>query len=138
MAVNARDEELSASSKLNKMIREKGYTQAEFAEKAGMTLSALRFMLRPDANLQHIRASSLVTVCSLLDVDPRDLIEVPGEESKDEAPSVERVRLVSLYNQLDGRTRAEMIALMESLLKDPSRRQGASKPNKDDAAASES
>lgn len=136
MAVNARDEELSTSSKLNKMIREKGYTQAEFAEKAGMTLSALRFMLRPDANLEHIRASSLVTVCSLLDIDPRDLLDAPSGKPKNEAPSVERVRLVSLYNQLDGRTRSEMIALMESLLKDPSRRHNTGKSDQDGTSES--
>lgn len=109
-------------TKLEALIKGAGYTKTQVAHLAGMPISTLHTIIRPDADLGTVRVSNLLALCRVLDISIEELFDEKLSESKDDdAPVEQRVELITLFNRLDTKTRKEILGIMRSLTKDPSR-----------------
>ena len=79
-------------SKLESLIKGSGYSNSQAANLAGIPVSTLTTIIRPETDLGTVRVSNLLALCR-----------------------------VSLFNRLNTETRGELIGIMRSLAKDPNR-----------------
>ena len=66
------------TEKLQKLRKEKGYTQSELAEKIGITPANLSILKTGKA--KAIRFSTLDAICKVLDCQPGDIIKYTDKE----------------------------------------------------------
>ena len=109
-------------TKLEAIIKGAGYTNTQVAHLAGIPISTLQTIIRPEADLGTVRVSNLLSLCRVLNINIEQLFdsEAPVDEDTD-APVGQRLELVTLFNRLNTKTRGELIGLMRSLAKDPNR-----------------
>ena len=109
-------------TKLEAIIKGAGYTNTQVAHLAGIPISTLQTIIRPEADLGTERVSNLLSLCRVLNINIEQLFdsEAPVAEDTD-APVGQRLELVTLFNRLNTKTRGELIGLMRSLAKDPNR-----------------
>lgn len=109
-------------TKLEEIIKGAGYTNTQVAHLAGIPISTLQTIIRPEADLGTVRVSNLLSLCRVLNINIEQLFdsEAPVAEDTD-APVGQRLELVTLFNRLNTKTRGELIGLMRSLAKDPNR-----------------
>ena len=109
-------------TKLEAIIRGAGYSNTQVAHLAGIPISTLQTIIRPEADLGTVRVSNLLSLCRVLNINIEQLFdsEAPVTEDTD-APVGQRLELVTLFNRLNTKTRGELIGMMRSLAKDPTR-----------------
>lgn len=109
-------------TKLEAIIKGAGYSNTQVAHLAGIPISTLQTIIRPEADLGTVRVSNLLSLCRVLNINIEQLFdsEAPVAEDTD-APVGQRLELVTLFNRLNTKTRGELIGLMRSLAKDPKR-----------------
>ena len=109
-------------TKLEAIIKGAGYTNTQVAHLAGIPISTLQTIIRPEADLGTVRVSNLLSLCRVLNITIEQLFDdqVPLTEDTD-APVGQRLELVTLFNRLNTKTRGELIGMMRSLAKDPNR-----------------
>lgn len=109
-------------TKLEAIIRGAGYSNTQVAHLAGIPISTLQTIIRPEADLGTVRVSNLLSLCRVLNINIEQLFdsEAPVAEDTD-APVGQRLELVTLFNRLNTKTRGELIGMMRSLAKDPNR-----------------
>lgn len=109
-------------TKLEAIIKGAGYTNTQVAHLAGIPISTLQTIIRPEADLGTVRVSNLLSLCRVLNITIEQLFDdqVPIAEDTD-APVGQRLELVTLFNRLNTKTRGELIGMMRSLAKDPNR-----------------
>lgn len=109
-------------TKLEAIIRGAGYSNTQVAHLAGIPISTLQTIIRPEADLGTVRVSNLLSLCRVLNINIEQLFdsEAPVTEDTD-APVGQRLELVTLFNRLNTKTRGELIGMMRSLAKDPNR-----------------
>ena len=109
-------------TKLEAIIKGAGYTNTQVAHLAGMPISTLQTIIRPEADLGTVRVSNLLSLCRVLNITIEQLFDnqAPLTEETD-APVGQRLELVTLFNRLNTKTRGELIGMMRSLAKDPNR-----------------
>lgn len=109
-------------TKLEAIIKGAGYSNTQVAHLAGIPISTLQTIIRPEADLGTVRVSNLLALCRVLNINIEQLFdsEAPVAEDTD-APVGQRLELVTLFNRLNTKTRGELIGLMRSLAKDPNR-----------------
>lgn len=109
-------------TKLEAIIRGAGYSNTQVAHLAGIPISTLQTIIRPEADLGTVRVSNLLSLCRVLNINIEQLFdsEAPVAEDTD-APVGQRLELVTLFNRLNTKTRGELIGMMRSLTKDPNR-----------------
>lgn len=109
-------------TKLEAIIKGAGYTNTQVAHLAGIPISTLQTIIRPEADLGTVRVSNLLSLCRVLNITIEQLFDnqAPLTEETD-APVGQRLELVTLFNRLNTKTRAELIGMMRSLAKDPNR-----------------
>lgn len=109
-------------TKLEAIIRGAGYSNTQVAHLAGIPISTLQTIIRPEADLGTVRVSNLLSLCRVLNINIEQLFdsEAPVTEDTD-APVGQRLELVTLFNRLNTKTRGELIGMMRSLTKDPNR-----------------
>ena len=109
-------------TKLEANIKGAGYTNTQVAHLAGIPISTLQTIIRPEADLGTVRVSNLLSLCRVLNITIEQLFDnqAPLTEETD-APVGQRLELVTLFNRLNTKTRGELIGMMRSLAKDPNR-----------------
>lgn len=109
-------------TKLEAIIKGAGYTNTQVAHLAGIPISTLQTIIRPEADLGTVRVSNLLSLCRVLNITIEQLFDnqTPLTENTD-APVGQRLELVTLFNRLNTKTRGELIGMMRSLAKDPNR-----------------
>lgn len=109
-------------TKLEAIIKGAGYTNTQVAHLAGIPISTLQTIIRPEADLGTVRVSNLLSLCRVLNITIEQLFDdqTPLTEDTD-APVGQRLELVTLFNRLNTKTRGELIGMMRSLAKDPNR-----------------
>lgn len=109
-------------TKLEAIIKGAGYTNTQVAHLAGIPISTLQTIIRPEADLGTVRVSNLLSLCRVLNITIEQLFDnqAPLTEETD-APVGQRLELVTLFNRLNTKTRAELIGMIRSLAKDPNR-----------------
>lgn len=109
-------------TKLEAIIKGAGYTNTQVAHLAGIPISTLQTIIRPEADLGTVRVSNLLSLCRVLNITIEQLFDnqMPITEDTD-APVGQRLELVTLFNRLNTKTRGELIGMMRSLAKDPNR-----------------
>lgn len=109
-------------TKLEAIIKGAGYTNTQVAHLAGIPISTLQTIIRPEADLGTVRVSNLLSLCRVLNITIEQLFDdqAPLTEETD-APVGQRLELVTLFNRLNTKTRGELIGMMRSLAKDPNR-----------------
>ncbi len=109
-------------TKLEAIIKGAGYTNTQVAHLAGIPISTLQTIIRPEADLGTVRVSNLLSLCRVLNITIEQLFDnqAPLTENTD-APVGQRLELVTLFNRLNTKTRGELIGMMRSLAKDPNR-----------------
>lgn len=109
-------------TKLEAIIKGAGYTNTQVAHLAGIPISTLQTIIRPEADLGTVRVSNLLSLCRVLNITIEQLFDnqAPLTEATD-APVGQRLELVTLFNRLNTKTRGELIGMMRSLAKDPNR-----------------
>lgn len=109
-------------TKLEAIIKGAGYTNTQVAHLAGIPISTLQTIIRPEADLGTVRVSNLLSLCRVLNITIEQLFDDQGPTAEDtDAPVGQRLELVTLFNRLNTKTRGELIGMMRSLAKDPSR-----------------
>ncbi len=109
-------------TKLEAIIKGAGYTNTQVAHLAGIPISTLQTIIRPEADLGTVRVSNLLSLCRVLNITIEQLFDDQAPLAEDtDAPVGQRLELVTLFNRLNTKTRGELIGMMRSLAKDPSR-----------------
>lgn len=109
-------------TKLEAIIKGAGYTNTQVAHLAGIPISTLQTIIRPEADLGTVRVSNLLSLCRVLNITIEQLFDDQAPLTEDtDAPVGQRLELVTLFNRLNTKTRGELIGMMRSLAKDPSR-----------------
>lgn len=109
-------------TKLEAIIKGAGYSNTQVAHLAGIPISTLQTIIRPEADLGTVRVSNLLSLCRVLNINIEQLFDSEAPVSEDtDAPVGQRLELVTLFNRLNTETRGELIGLMRSLAKDPNR-----------------
>lgn len=109
-------------TKLEAIIKGAGYTNTQVAHLAGIPISTLQTIIRPEADLGTVRVSNLLSLCRVLNITIEQLFDNQAPISEDtDAPVGQRLELVTLFNRLNTKTRGELIGMMRSLAKDPNR-----------------
>lgn len=109
-------------TKLEAIIKGAGYTNTQVAHLAGIPISTLQTIIRPEADLGTVRVSNLLSLCRVLNITIEQLFDDQAPHAEDtDAPVGQRLELVTLFNRLNTKTRGELIGMMRSLAKDPNR-----------------
>ena len=109
-------------TKLEAIIKGAGYTNTQVAHLAGIPISTLQTIIRPEADLGTVRVSNLLSLCRVLNITIEQLFDDQAPLTEDtDAPVGQRLELVTLFNRLNAKTRGELIGMMRSLAKDPNR-----------------
>ncbi|MEQ2952678.1 helix-turn-helix transcriptional regulator [Collinsella sp. CLA-AA-H302] len=109
-------------TKLEAIIKGAGYTNTQVAHLAGIPISTLQTIIRPEADLGTVRVSNLLSLCRVLNITIEQLFDNQAPLTEDtDAPVGQRLELVMLFNRLNTKTRGELIGMMRSLAKDPNR-----------------
>lgn len=109
-------------TKLEAIIKGAGYTNTQVAHLAGIPISTLQTIIRPEADLGTVRVSNLLSLCRVLNITIEQLFDNQAPLNEDtDAPVGQRLELVTLFNRLNTKTRGELIGMMRSLAKDPNR-----------------
>lgn len=109
-------------TKLEAIIKGAGYTNTQVAHLAGIPISTLQTIIRPEADLGTVRVSNLLSLCRVLNITIEQLFDNQAPLTEDtDAPVGQRLELVTLFNRLNTKTRGELIGMMRSLAKDPNR-----------------
>lgn len=109
-------------TKLEAIIKGAGYTNTQVAHLAGIPISTLQTIIRPEADLGTVRVSNLLSLCRVLNITIEQLFDDQAPLTEDtDAPVGQRLELVTLFNRLNTKTRCELIGIMRSLAKDPNR-----------------
>lgn len=109
-------------TKLEAIIKGAGYTNTQVAHLAGIPISTLQTIIRPEADLGTVRVSNLLSLCRVLNITIEQLFDDRAPHTEDtDAPVGQRLELVTLFNRLNTKTRGELIGMMRSLAKDPNR-----------------
>lgn len=109
-------------TKLEAIIKGAGYTNTQVAHLAGIPISTLQTIIRPEADLRTVRVSNLLSLCRVLNITIEQLFDDQAPLTEDtDAPVGQRLELVTLFNRLNTKTRGELIGMMRSLAKDPNR-----------------
>lgn len=109
-------------TKLEAIIKGAGYTNTQVAHLAGIPISTLQTIIRPEADLGTVRVSNLLSLCRVLNITIEQLFDDQAQHTEDtDAPVGQRLELVTLFNRLNTKTRGELIGMMRSLAKDPNR-----------------
>ena len=109
-------------TKLEAIIKGAGYTNTQVAHLAGIPISTLQTIIRPEADLGTVRVSNLLSLCRGLNITIEQLFDNQAPLTEDtDAPVGQRLELVTLFNRLNTKTRGELIGMMRSLAKDPNR-----------------
>lgn len=109
-------------TKLESIIKGAGYTNTQVAHLAGIPISTLQTIIRPEADLGTVRVSNLLSLCRVLNITIEQLFDNQAPLTEDtDAPVGQRLELVTLFNRLNTKTRGELIGMMRSLAKDPNR-----------------
>lgn len=109
-------------TKLEGIIKGAGYTNTQVAHLAGIPISTLQTIIRPEADLGTVRVSNLLSLCRVLNITIEQLFDNQAPLTEDtDAPVGQRLELVTLFNRLNTKTRGELIGMMRSLAKDPNR-----------------
>lgn len=109
-------------TKLEAIIKGAGYTNTQVAHLAGIPISTLQTIIRPEADLGTVRVSNLLSLCRVLNITIEQLFDDQAPLTEDtDAPVGQRLELVTLFNRLNTKTRGELIDIMRSLAKDPNR-----------------
>ncbi|MDB1909150.1 helix-turn-helix domain-containing protein [Collinsella aerofaciens] len=109
-------------TKLEAIIKGAGYTNTQVAHLAGIPISTLQTIIRPEADLGTVRVSNLLSLCRVLNITIEQLFDDQAPLTEDtDAPMGQRLELVTLFNRLNTKTRGELIGMMRSLAKDPNR-----------------
>lgn len=109
-------------TKLEAIIKGAGYTNTQVAHLAGIPISTLQTIIRPEADLGTVRVSNLLSLCRVLNITIEQLFDNQVLLTEDtDAPVGQRLELVTLFNRLNTKTRGELIGMMRSLAKDPNR-----------------
>lgn len=109
-------------TKLEAIIKGAGYTNTQVAHLAGIPISTLQTIIRPEADLGTVRVSNLLSLCRVLNITIEQLFDNQAPITEDtDAPVGQRLELVTLFNRLNTKTRGELIGMMRSLAKDPNR-----------------
>ena len=109
-------------TKLEAIIKGAGYTNTQVAHLAGIPISTLQTIIRPEADLGTVRVSNLLSLCRVLNITIEQLFDDQAPLTEDtDAPVGQRLELVTLFNRLNTKTRGELIGMMRSLAKDPNR-----------------
>lgn len=109
-------------TKLEAIIKGAGYTNTQVAHLAGIPISTLQTIIRPEADLGTVRVSNLLSLCRVLNITIEQLFDNQAQLTEDtDAPVGQRLELVTLFNRLNTKTRGELIGMMRSLAKDPNR-----------------
>lgn len=109
-------------TKLEAIIKGAGYTNTQVAHLAGIPISTLQTIIRPEADLGTVRVSNLLSLCRVLNITIEQLFDNQAPLTEDtDAPVGQRLELVTLFNRLNTETRGELIGMMRSLAKDPNR-----------------
>lgn len=109
-------------TKLEAIIKGAGYTNTQVAHLAGIPISTLQTIIRPEADLGTVRVSNLLSLCRVLNITIEQLFDNQAPLTEDtDAPVGQRLELVTLFNRLNTKTRSELIGMMRSLAKDPNR-----------------
>lgn len=109
-------------TKLETIIKGAGYTNTQVAHLAGIPISTLQTIIRPEADLGTVRVSNLLSLCRVLNITIEQLFDDQAPLAEDtDAPVGQRLELITLFNRLNTKTRSELIGMMRSLSKDPSR-----------------
>ena len=92
------------------------------AHLAGIPISTLQTIIRPEADLGTVRVSNLLSLCRVLNITIEQLFDDQAPLAEDtDAPVGQRLELITLFNRLNTKTRGELIGMMRSLAKDPNR-----------------
>lgn len=109
-------------TKLEAIIKGAGYTNTQVAHLAGIPISTLQTIIRPEADLGTVRVSNLLSLCRVLNITIEQLFDDHAPRAEDtDAPVGQRLELITLFNRLNTKTRSELIGMMRSLAKDPNR-----------------
>lgn len=109
-------------TKLEAIIKGAGYTNTQVAHLAGIPISTLQTIIRPEADLGTVRVSNLLSLCRVLNITIEQLFDDQAPRAEDtDAPVGQRLELITLFNRLNTKTRSELIGMMRSLSKDPNR-----------------
>lgn len=109
-------------TKLEAIIKGAGYTNTQVAHLAGIPISTLQTIIRPEADLGTVRVSNLLSLCRVLNITIEQLFDDQATIAEDtDAPVGQRLELITLFNRLNTKTRGELIGMMRSLAKDPNR-----------------
>lgn len=109
-------------TKLEAIIKGAGYTNTQVAHLAGIPISTLQTIIRPEADLGTVRVSNLLSLCRVLNITIEQLFDDQAPHAEDtDAPVGQRLELVTLFNRLNTKTRGELVGMMRSLAKDPNR-----------------
>lgn len=109
-------------TKLEVIIKGAGYTNTQVAHLAGIPISTLQTIIRPEADLGTVRVSNLLSLCRVLNITIEQLFDDQAPRAEDtDAPVGQRLELITLFNRLNTKTRGELIGMMRSLAKDPNR-----------------
>lgn len=109
-------------TKLEAIIKGAGYTNTQVAHLAGIPISTLQTIIRPEADLGTVRVSNLLSLCRVLNITIEQLFDDQAPHTEDtDAPVSQRLELVTLFNRLNTKTRGELVGMMRSLAKDPNR-----------------
>ena len=109
-------------TKLEAIIKGAGYTNTQVAHLAGIPISTLQTIIRPEADLGTVRVSNLLSLCRVLNITIEQLFDDQAPRAEDtDAPVGQRLELITLFNRLNTKTRGELIGMMRSLAKDPNR-----------------
>lgn len=109
-------------TKLEAIIKGAGYTNTQVAHLAGIPISTLQTIIRPEADLGTVRVSNLLSLCRVLNITIEQLFDDQAPLAEDtDAPVGQRLELITLFNRLNTKTRSELIGMMRSLSKDPNR-----------------
>lgn len=109
-------------TKLEAIIKGAGYSNTQVAHLAGIPISTLQTIIRPEADLGTVRVSNLLSLCRVLNINIEQLFDSEAPVSEDtDAPVSQRLELITLFNRLNTETRGELIGMMRSLAKDPNR-----------------
>lgn len=109
-------------TKLEAIIKGAGYTNTQVAHLAGIPISTLQTIIRPEADLGTVRVSNLLSLCQVLNITIEQLFDDQAPLAEDtDAPVGQRLELITLFNRLNTKTRSELIGMMRSLAKDPNR-----------------
>lgn len=109
-------------SKLESIIRGAGYTNTQVAHLAGIPISTLQTIIRLEADLGTVRVSNLLSLCRVLNTTIEWLFDADMPVGDDtDAPVGQRLELITLFNCLNTETHGDLVGMMKSLAKEPSR-----------------